>query len=172
MLEWGPSLPKTKLNKILQKAQEAAIDTGSQKLKEKQHQVLEDLGSIFFTAGTNSKFDQDQSIYDDMPSLIPVGESLSFGTNIDDFRQISESEAPGRAMQAKNNVLFPSLPYLIVVIHFRTNQGNTAFMKEDLTSALVYYSRAIQLDPKYFFSYVRVVFILLIGIGSVLCSLE
>ena len=90
--------------------------------------VLDELGKLYFTAKTDI-FPKDQSIFDEMPPLVPVGEPLGgfmWDRNIED---ISAREANERAMKAKQ-------------------KGNTAFNTKDWISALLHYSRAIKLNPK------------------------
>lgn len=53
------SIPEKKLNRILQRAQEAALDSGSVKQKDKRLEVLEELGKLYFTAKTDI-FPKDQ----------------------------------------------------------------------------------------------------------------
>ena len=47
------SIPQKKLNRILQRAQDAALDSGSVKQKDKRLEVLDELGKLYFTAKTD-----------------------------------------------------------------------------------------------------------------------
>lgn len=121
-------LPDKKLNRILKRAQDAALDSGTVRQKDKRLEVLDELGELYFTAKTDI-YPKDQSIYDEMPLLVPVGEPLVNGDNwcchID---KLTDEQAKERAMQAKQN-------------------GNTAFNNKDWNSALLNYSLAIRLNP-------------------------
>uniref|UniRef100_A0A7S4MRQ7 Uncharacterized protein n=1 Tax=Vannella robusta TaxID=1487602 RepID=A0A7S4MRQ7_9EUKA len=119
------SIDEKDLNRILQRAQEAALDSGSVKQKDRRLDVLEELGDLYFKTDISPK---DQSAYDEMPLLTPVGVPLgncAWNSNPDDF---SSSECNKKAMEAKE-------------------MGNSAFNAKDWISALTHYSRAIRLNP-------------------------
>ena len=79
------------------------MDSGSVKQKDKRLDVLDELGKLYFTA-ISDVIPKDQTIFEELPSLIPVGEPLGGSIWNVSPEDLSAREANERAMKAKQKV--------------------------------------------------------------------